>query len=1041
MNARARYDFRHSLLRDFSISQWILEESEENPKKIISSLDAIQSSAIIRFGAERALLEAISDVEKFSPTSCTVEEYVFQANDLKKESIARILGGLNPNPSMNIDTWIKKPEPIFVDSLIRSAQYHLNSNWATIFSSWPSSKNWVEQQTWIGDCTLARLSDYLEVIDNSQHIHSQKVTEQYRLIGNVILEWARAAKFQSELRKNDSWLIMHIIPTVCKWASLEGAIDWLCEEILKSTRRTRHTSLESLVLLAHRIQTENQDYDKVLGEMYCKLIGLSRDGDLPCLDETIASDNMLQYYVVDWSLIGTHSVKFLPLVEQMPNIFFPIILDLLLAMQLNENYIASYRKGSEVETDLGKKLLDDKFYAYYWNGAYEDDMEIKLIKGVHQRLKNWLTTIPEMLMVQIMKYLLDSPLASIRILLLQLFLEEKNGDKLFSVIKEITLDERVYHVWGSHYWLGRTLRTMWSFLNEEEREQIYNILLKVSQSSYVNGVYVAGVLLSSISSSNDREELKTILKTFHEEGYYTMDKDPRLEMDEVSWKDVDVTNNKRYVLRAVGEWESPIDKELMVKFYEVMNELDHSDKLPAVSTVNCAIILLEKVLPAISASLSQLINNSWPIRQMQMLLKTYEEIRELEENRAELLPIQSEMIYTMAEIATELLQYSTLPETPENFSKGQSIMIPGDSWTQSLRLLDQVMTEDSLRNRDDLFNIAYAEIQKVFSKALPYPQCLCIIEFRAWHWFRKDKQRVELLEEIILGDNTTGHALSWSISILKYFPDYQFDRIMRVLLSKKSITYIDKFLNMLGKFIGYRAMSTNHKNACLLAGNLIDDITSKLSEFPLLDDKKNRVDFMNGLAFGLKEVASISASNNNLAYEYGNWLLNCWEIIKDEDYYWDKNFILFAMHWIVNPKKEIKISNLSVWWQSIYPMLKRVVSDGARREVNTIIFNISRNKIEMVKAAEGIKLISLFIQRILTHPNELDDTNPQKNDWNSWRKIADYAAEVIQSISTRVELSISEKEQCFVLLTKLANQPIMSTEAARIIILLQADIE
>ena len=313
--------------------------------------------------------------------------------------------------------------------------------------------------------------------------------------------------------------------------------------------------------------------------------------------------------------------------------------------------------------------------------------------------------------------------------------------------------------------------------------------------------------------------------------------------------------------------------------------------------------------------------------------------------------------------------------------------------------------------------------------------------FREWHWFRTDKQRVELLEELILGDNTTGSALSWGISLLKYFHDSQLDHVIRKLLSKKSIPFTDEFLNKLGEFVGYRAMWTNRKNERLLAGTLIDDITSNLSEFPLLDDKKNLVDFLIGIVFGLKEVASSSARNTQLAYEYGNWLLRIWEMVKEKEHYYDKDLILFAMHWIVNPEKEMKMSDLSIWWQSLYPMLKRVMIEGTRREVNTVIFAMSRNKIEMVQAKDAVELIGLFTERIIANPDELDVTDPQKHEWHSWRKISDYAAEIIQHIVTREELTRDGREKCYSLLNKLASQPINSAEAVRLIIHLQVEIE
>ncbi|MED4060915.1 hypothetical protein [Priestia megaterium] len=1042
VNGRARYDFRHTLLRDFVMAQWILEKSEENPKIIGSIIGEIESSSIIQFGAHRALLEAISDVNESSfTTNCSIEDYVFYSKELEKEQIARVLGGLYPSEKMNIALWSKKPNYTFIDSLIRSAQLHLNREWTPIFASWPSSKIWVEQQQWIGKSTLERLATYFFVIADKQQDYTKEETQHIHLIGNTIIEWTKLEIFQSELRKNDSWLLMKIIPYVSQWASLELTITWLSEEITKSTWRTRHAALESLVILTSKVHAEKKDYYAVMGDMYCKLIGLNRNEKLPSLDKTIASDNMLQHYVVDWSLLGTQSVKTLPLIDQAPETFFPIILDFLFAMLFNEDYIPSYRRGLEVEIKPGKKLIDDQLGYFYWNSLYENDMEVALLKGVHDRLKNWLATKPEFLMDKIITFIFNSPLASIRILLIQLFLEEEKGHILLPVIKEIILDERIYHVRESYYWLFNTLKIMWEYLEEKEQAQVYTILLKVSKSPYINGEYVAGILLSCVPPC-DCENLKSILKTFQEHGYPAIPNDPRVEVSQANWKDKSLSDNKRYILKAVGDWEGSIDQETIINLYELMNKLDNQNKPPSISNINNIMILLEQVLPAISESPNQIKRNSWLLRQLKNFLQSYKEISKSETNYIKLLPIQDKTISMIAEIATVLLQCSKLPETPEEFLKSESMMIPGDAWTQSLFLLDEVMLEDIFRNKDELFNVAYAQIKKIYSQALPYQQCLCILGFRAWHWFRTDKDRVKLLQEIILSDHTTGIALRWaSTGIFNYFSGSQLDYIIRRLLTKKTIPFTDKFLNKVGIIIGGRAMLTSHKNEQLLAGKLIDDVISKSSFFPLLREEENEVEFLAGIVFGLKESALISAKDSQLVYEYGNWMLNIWELVSKKEHNQQKNLILFAMHWIVNPEKETKMSDLSVWWQSIYPLMKRVMIAGMRRDVNTVLFAVSRHKVEMIQTIEALELINLFVQRILISPEELDIINPEKDDWQPWRKIADYAAQVIQHISIRGNLTETEREQCYVLLNKLASQPISSAEAEGIIIRLQSDIE
>jgi len=342
----------------------------------------------------------------------------------------------------------------------------------------------------------------------------------------------------------------------------------------------------------------------------------------------------------------------------------------------------------------------------------------------------------------------------------------------------------------------------------------------------------------------DFEELKSILKVFHEHEYPTIPKDPRSKIDEAKWSKSHLNNSKRYILKAVGDWEHPIDKEVMVNFYERMSEFEHQNNPPSVDIINNAIVMLKQVLPIISTSLDQLENNPWPVRKLNQFLQNYKEINRPKTNLTELLPIKSVTFSMIEKISTELLQLSKPPETSEDFSNIKNIMIPGDAWTQSLLLLNELIIEETVQNNDNLFNIAYAEIKKVYSQANPYQQCLCIVVLEAWHWFRTDKQRVQLLQELFVEYATTGIALSWAIDrLFIYFSSDQFDNIVRSLLRKKSIPFTNEFLNVLGKFVGGRAMLSNHRNEQFSAGMLIDEVISTPSEFLLLKNTENEVDF------------------------------------------------------------------------------------------------------------------------------------------------------------------------------------------------------
>ena len=85
-------------------------------------------------------------------------------------------------------------------------------------------------------------------------------------------------------------------------------------------------------------------------------------------------------------------------------------------------------------------------------------------------------------------------------------------------------------------------------------------------------------------------------------------------------------------------------------------------------------------------------------------------------------------------------------------------------------------------------------------------------------------------------------------------------------MRKKYIEDSEIFAKELGKLIGFRALikfvDTNRRSNCQ---KLVDEMLIDLNKYPLLESSKNKINFLMGLVFKLKETAKDNFKHTDLA--------------------------------------------------------------------------------------------------------------------------------------------------------------------------------
>ncbi|MCP3780430.1 hypothetical protein [Paenibacillus sp. MZ03-122A] len=218
-DVRGGYGFRHPILRDFTMAQYVLRHAREQVSHLTEMLNRIRYP-IIADGVHRSLVEAL-----ISDQYISLEQYVTTSSRSHQGNIVRIIGRLKPPENFSIEVWHRKPHPSFLAKLIETAQHAKNSNWIYYFATLSHSVNWVERRDWIGASTIDDLAMYIRVV--SERIVSDGQINKLQELSEMMIQWSYAPKFRAYYHQDTSIRAADLIPIVSHWATPGTYISFL----------------------------------------------------------------------------------------------------------------------------------------------------------------------------------------------------------------------------------------------------------------------------------------------------------------------------------------------------------------------------------------------------------------------------------------------------------------------------------------------------------------------------------------------------------------------------------------------------------------------------------------------------------------------------------------------------------------------------------------------------------------------------------------------------------------------------------------------
>jgi len=154
------------------------------------------------------------------------------------------------------------------------------------------------------------------------------------------------------------------------------------------------------------------------------------------------------------------------------------------------------------------------------------------------------------------------------------------------------------------------------------------------------------------------------------------------------------------------------------------------------------------------------------------------------------------------------------------------------------------------------------------------------------------------------------------------------------------------------------------------------------------------------------------------------------------------------MHWLEtkegqNLGQNRDTAKLKIWWESLQPLLNGVVAEGGRADCFTLFFTLHQGKYNYLTTPEElISIAETLTQRIQAGVRDgslkLDDTDPEQQEWNSWRESTEFIAETVSSLHRDGLLQTdAQRERGHRLLSMLAADPIQSPKALEVLHRLQ----
>lgn len=335
---RGRYRFRHPLLRDFALQQWVARPGRE--AAALACLEDIQPS-LVRDGALRALLEATVDRGEASGTGLSLEallEQIMQPASvpLLARAAPHVLGAFE-DPQGLVATLTRALQrssqaASFMGQLLNVASLVNNLSWVRELATLPAEEGWAESSPLVGERFLLHAGQLAETAWSALSEEQQR-SEKSRFVNLAerLRIWSEAPRVRAAL---DVWpgIWMMLMRVIVQHASSPETLHWLQRRAGGVPSVRRHI-LSHLPALVGAMQQRGSSLDDVaLRETYLRAAGLEERGRalLPASGTwENALDSMMVQALVEPNAPSSGPLR---LLRARPEVFLPVALGMLVGM-------------------------------------------------------------------------------------------------------------------------------------------------------------------------------------------------------------------------------------------------------------------------------------------------------------------------------------------------------------------------------------------------------------------------------------------------------------------------------------------------------------------------------------------------------------------------------------------------------------------------------------------------------------------------------------------------------------------------------------
>lgn len=526
---RGERSFRHTLLRDYAVGQWVRDCGPKDAD-IASRLEGIQSP-FVQFGALRAVLEAESAEEPGRSRLISVlrRSVLFHAGT--------ILGEFENLAGVSLDALVENVEESerasFLRCLLTSIKISSNHRWLDVIARLPDDGQWASRVNWIDGALIEQLAQTVDVCASVVAPHSA------RRIAELFRTWSFAPGLFAALSADEGFLLGQLVKLLVKIDPSSETASWMLRASTAAPR-AGYWAVSELATLVRGLAKHGEAVDDaLLAELYRRASGFFDDNGRLRHNKSVPSDPSIGYVRLQHALIGRGTEG---LISIRPSVFVPIAVAILAGYEADE---ADERNSWRRDIQTRYTSMED------WCPALPEEVQIlknraqnivgeslhtqREVSGLivdrpsstylqlchdHDELLVHLSTLAarslegdgDLFDAYLWPSTVRGRSTMMRVCLLDM-LTRSNACRRPAALDELLRDGRLYLVKCAQVYLQRGIRQRWARMSESDRLVII-ANIKESGRSTSMGVSGPGPLLAAIPEEDRPQELSVFIELY-----------------------------------------------------------------------------------------------------------------------------------------------------------------------------------------------------------------------------------------------------------------------------------------------------------------------------------------------------------------------------------------------------------------------------------------------------------------------------------------------------------------------------------------------